>query len=362
MEKVSLLHSMSRENLPERVDLQKKDGDPRKTAYFVDNLMNYHRVVQIWKDFGALEKVTFTDDKKAQSDAEKGISVKLRKETWEERKHMAPEHCLTVEAGCRVLGQVLEEKGLIDGFDLKMLSSVALIHDAGKFLEFNLVSMALIDNPDKEKMLDFIKSQYGLYYLDSEAQKDMNNAVEEIVNCGQSGMRGLIAYDLASRINGRRLITARVNEGLVEIQAQVGHSSCPEMEILLNEFEGKVGHTKQLAVVKLVIHYVDDIVTNPNIIDPRIDVLPDGSRQNALDRRCEQNEKNAKYKDYNLAWPEYSKRGNGETAFQMQKRVGKMVEAKLAELLGIEDPLTLPAIINQKIEKNILDFASKKDR
>ena len=103
----------------------------------------------------------------------------------------------------------------------------------------------------------------------------------------------------------------------------------------------------------------DDIVTNPNIIDPSITTDEKGNALNALDRRCIQNENNPVYKNFNQAWKTDPRNKTGETAFEMQRRVGHLVEGKLAELADVENPLTLPEVIHKQMQNDILEHWRK---
>jgi hypothetical protein len=233
------------------------------------------------------------------------------------RKHMAPEHMITVMTGCKALGELLG----LEEQDIRDLVLIGAVHDVNKDIEFKLVRAGIND---------------------------------PAAGYGQKG------YDLAGDISEQKLRFAGVPEEIVEAHDKTGHASCPEVEKLLQDTVDKV--LSPADVKALVLHYVDDIVTNPNIIDPALTEDDSGNRLNALDRRCIQNEHNATYKNFNIAWQTDPRNVTGETAFVMQRRVGHLVEARLASLAGVEDPLTLPAVIYAKMQKEIQEYWDKRDQ
>ena len=69
-----------------------------------------------------------------------------------------------------------------------------------------------------------------------------------------------------------------------------------KLKKLLSSFDGLGGEKRNEAVLMLVMHYLDDIVVNPNKIDPKISE-EDGIKRNVLNRRMQQNRKNPAYID-----------------------------------------------------------------
>ncbi len=318
------------------IDTQHKDNDSRKTAFAVDLMLRHKNAVSIYQDFGLMVKIPTSET------------------VIKKRKHFAPEHMVTVIAGTQALGQLLlENDDLSDKSEIYEIEKAAAIHDAGKELEFSLVNAALkepilldeykniLNNPNIK-----IADKETFYIKIAEFSSKMDSKIPK-------GTRVQAAYDLAGDINDLRLKEKSVSLNLLKMQKMVGHTSCPEIEELIDSFNKLDSFKKQQTIQFFVIHYLDDIVTNPNIIDPTISENINGEKLNALDRRCLQNENNPKYQEYNLAWKHDSRNKTGETAFDMQRRVGHKVETFLANLLNIEDPLTLPSLIDNKIKNNI---------
>ncbi len=318
------------------VDTQHRDHDPRKTAFTIDLLHHHQDALRIYQDFGLMVKV---------SNQETG---------GQKRKHMAPEHMVTVIAGTQALGQLLSESGILsDKSKIFETEQAAAIHDAGKELEFLLVNTALKDSPTSTDYQNILTSP-NIKISDQQAlDSKLTEHFPKMISSVSKGVRTQASYDLAGDINELRLQEKSVSSNILKIQKMVGHSSCPEIENLIDSFDKLSNTQKQQALQIFILHYLDDLVTNPNIIDPQITTDSEGNRLNALDRRCLQNENNPKYQEYNLSWATDSLNTTGETAFSMQRRVGHKVEIFLANLLGVDDPLILPSLIDQRIKENI---------
>jgi hypothetical protein len=74
-----------------------------------------------------------------------------------------------------------------------------------------------------------------------------------------------------------------------------------------------------------------------------------------LDRRIDKNESNPRYRQINEDGKLFF---NGETAYQAQRRIGHMVEKRIAKLIELKsgekiDPLKLPEIIDMEIKNKI---------
>ena len=349
------------------INLQAKDGDPRKTAWAISLLKPHQREVKIWQEFQLMARTAIQGKGDqpaltvAQTEAQWGHSVAIdrplpgAKEVFTRRKHFAPEHIVTVTGGVQALGQLAVEHGLLTPKDVSELETAAMVHDAGKELEFLCVKYALELNFNTHKITDLLSSpdidiaaRYKPEFDQVVAQ--FSKRISRITR--NVGRRAQLAYDLASTVNELRLKSKGVSPKVIIIQKMVGHSSCPDTEALLKSLKRtKTGSVKQREIIAtLIMHYVDDIVTNPNVINPG----KDRNGEYALDSRCSQNEANKGYTQYNKAWKKDPRNQKGrETAFQMQRRVGHLVENKLAELLDVEDPLTLPTVINTRIRTNI---------
>lgn len=311
------------DRLSEPVNLLVKDGDPRKTAYvrsiflqarqfWLDGFEDGH-VPMIYEMFDSegLLVHEIVPEEAIHGEIAKGRSIKLRGGHYEARKHMVPEHMLTVMTGVSELAELLIDEGMLSENDKRDVIAAAALHDLNKSREFALVTET-IENPEK--------------------------------GFGQAG------YDQAGEELRQKLTEAKVPTEIIEIAQSVGHTSCPDLEEQLVKSQSKM---PSVLLKKLMLHYVDDIVTNPNIIDPELTFDDYGNAFNALDRRCLQNENNPKYQKYNHAWISDPRNKTGETAFMMQRRVGHLVESALANMLGLSDHLQLPAVIYDRIQQTI---------
>lgn len=313
------------EALDHEVNLQGKNGDPRKAKYTVHlfwqarqfwNPTREGRSPRLVVDLLADQNLfahQVIEQAEVANEITKGKTVKPRNRRYEARQHMVTEHTMTVMAGVVALGQIAQEAELLGSQDILDLLVAAELHDFNKPREAQLVSESLND-PNK--------------------------------GYGQEG------YDQAGKESKALLEKLRVPEKIIELTQSVGHTSCPEIDkkLVFSPI------TPEL-LKKLILHYVDDIVINPNIIDPTVD--KDGS--NALDRRCSQNENNPRYANYNNAWINDPRRLiNNETAFEMQRRVGHKVEEFLSFTLGVNNPSRLPQIINNRIQKNMQEVWDQK--
>lgn len=326
------------------IDLLEKDGDPRKTAYFSGLALHHSKAVSLWQEVGLMSKMAL-GDRDAEKDSRWGHSVRrVANDEYERRIHFAPEHMLTVMAAAQSLGELLLEKGHLDSENVYSVVEAAAVHDAGKEREYLSVTLALTASGEREMKIRLEEKDIEISEAELGAMWRINDP----------GVRAQKAYDLAGGWSEKKLREKGFSGESIALQKMVAHVSCPEIEVLLVSFDKLPQREKIKAIQKLVMHYIDDIVTNPNIIDAEITGVGT-DRQNTLNRRCEQNRQDIRYREYDHAWKKDPRNKTGETAFDMQERVGRMVEEKLAKLLGIEDPLTLPAVINERIVKNIED-------
>jgi len=336
-----------------RIDLLHKDRDPRKTNYFFHLLRRHQDVIRLWRLYGIMAGMSVDKDQ-VEHERTWGHTVRAKNEhEFHRRKHFAPEHMSTVIAGCRALGDLLINKSLLTEESVLQVEKAAAVHDAGKELEYVLVSRSLqAPLTNVEEVLDELNVTIG---NQSQLDQEIGN-YREALSGDSAGFRALAAYDLAQAINSLRLKEAGFSPELIRLQSVVGHSSCPEIEDLLSGYQRLSPDEQKTALMMFILHYIDDVTTNPNVIDPQITQGEDGVYQNALDRRCAQNERNPKYAEYNLAWREDRRNRTNETAFSMQRRVGHLVEMLLADKLGIDNPLSLPMVVNEQVQQNILSF------
>jgi len=192
--------------------------------------------------------------------------------------------------------------------------------------------------------------------LPEDAQKDLKQAaaLHDFFKKGEKEIvvaRGLSweAMEEAEAVSERRLEEAGFSERVVRLAGGVGHNSLQETQRILEQDTLSADDT-----AFLVMHYVDDYTVNSDWVQPT-EVTPDGRRINNLDRRMDKNEANPRYAVLNEAGRQHF---NGETSFQAQRRIGHMVEERLAALLTQQtgqsiEPLRLPEVIDEGVQAAI---------
>ena len=123
---------------------------------------------------------------------------------------------------------------------------------------------------------------------------------------------------------------------VISLTESTGHTSL--IRLLKNPGAEELELKEELDLPTLIIHYADDIVSGSEIIklDDRID---------ALENR-------------GSPYPEASMGGDifgGRTYYVVQKEVGRLIENKLASLVGTEPPSDLPNFIKAKIEERMMN-------
>lgn len=309
------------------INLGKKDGDERKSGYVRAIFKRHLEVLPLWRSFGLLGK---SESKKRNFDTS--------------------EHMIGVASTCYVVGSELKERGYIDKQDVLLLENAALVHDLLKDVEVGLIKRAIALEFDPEAYQNFLTSTTLILGIENKT-KELLIAHSDRLFSNDPGARGLAAYDLAGEINVAMLLHLDIPAEVVDIQKMIGHTACVDIEKVLKDTTS-TGQLNRLFILQLIMHYADDIVTAneyaPNVI---VSGVRDG--KNALDFRCIQNMNNPKYSQFNNAWLGDS-RGNGlETAYELQRRVGHMVEARLSAMLGVDDPLSLPDFVNSEVRKRM---------
>ena len=133
--------------------------------------------------------------------------------------------------------------------------------------------------------------------------------------------------------------TAGVNEGVMKLVNAVGDESLLGIQRVLDQTE-----LEDDDIAFCIMHYVDDYTINAEWAQPH-----------SFDKRMDAAEANPRYTRNN---EEGRAVFNGETAYQAQRRIGHIVERRLAELItqkqgGSLDPLALPEFIDAEIKKEI---------
>ncbi len=141
-------------------------------------------------------------------------------------------------------------------------------------------------------------------------------------------------YTVGQEEEGIFLKERGYGQEIIKLAHSVGHGSLLEMVEDPNDAELKVKDDIDLPT--LIIHYVDDITLNNDIVplNIRIDYL----------------EANPRYQETN---EQGRKVFAGRTYFEVQREVSRKIEAKLASMLGIEPAEKLPDWIKGKILERI---------
>lgn len=108
------------------------------------------------------------------------------------------------------------------------------------------------------------------------------------------------------------------SDEIISISKSVGHSSLAHMQ------------EESVTLEEMVMHYIDDITAGSEIV--------------RLEDRMSKNEAN----------PKLQKLDQLEPFFIKQRQVGKVIEEKIAEKIGLSDPSEVPSLIKQEIEKRII--------
>lgn len=146
---------------------------------------------------------------------------------------------------------------------------------------------------------------------------------------------------------------AGFSENVIRLANSVGHESLEETQKILAKQE-----LDTYDKAYLLLHYVDDITRGSEWIEPA-ETLIDGARRNELDRRIDKNEANAQpgkpYEGLNAEGRHYFV---GETTFEAQRRIGMLVEARIAEMIYENTnqmiyPKDLPEFIDAGVREEI---------
>lgn len=145
---------------------------------------------------------------------------------------------------------------------------------------------------------------------------------------------GYLGYDRGQSDQDDFLKERGYSEEVVDLAGSVGSGSL--FEFLVDSKAGELQVREDLPLSKLIVHYVDDIVLRNNIVPlkERIAYLLTVPGYNELNE--------AGRKDF-----------NGKTAFEVQFEVSRQIEQRLAGLLNIDPPESLPDFIKGKIEGRI---------
>lgn len=157
------------------------------------------------------------------------------------------------------------------------------------------------------------------------------------------------SFEKASKESTRQIREAGFNEKIVRLVNSGGHGSLIETENILNKES-----LSPEDVAYLILHYVDDYTIGSDWVNP---VEGIGDKQiNDLDQRVDKNETNQRYARLN---EEGKTRFSGETTFEAQRRIGHLVEKKIASLFTKNTGQTiyakeLPQFIDAEIQSKIV--------
>ena len=158
------------------------------------------------------------------------------------------------------------------------------------------------------------------------------------------------AFEKASQESTRQMHEAGFSESVVRLANSVGHGSLMETEKILQKEQ-----FSSEDIAYLILHYVDDYTVGSEKAKPA-SKSPEGIELNDLDRRVT---KNANNTDYGILNEEGQVHFGGLTAFEMQRRIGHVVEERLAALLReragqVVDPKGIPELVDAEINRRIL--------
>lgn len=217
--------------------------------------------------------------------------------------------------------------------------------DWGNVSEHCLVEVARVDVlADKLKLPDDIredlKTAAALHDFFKKGEK-------EIIT---SGGISWDSFEKASEESMRQMQEAGFNERTVRLANSVGHGSLVETQSILSKES-----LSPEEVAYLILHYVDDYTIGSEWVSPAEDV--EDKSINDLDRRVDKNEANERYAILN---EEGRARLAGETVFEAQRRIGHLVEERLASLIAETTGQAVPAkelpqFIDEEIRSRIAD-------
>lgn len=303
-------------------DINEKDGDPRKLVFVRHLIQEYPEALRVWHEFGLMQRVP---------GKEPGTEV---------RKHNAMEHMMAGAGAVIELGTILSDKGVLDQNDVHEIAEAFMLHDAGKDLESRMVTAAIANEAswediiaplkdirldNKQAELDGLREKYQRYFGDGSDKGTRIHVTRNLI---------------AGSISRTRLIHEGIDPKVIEIEEAAEYSACPSMEDIVDNLDKMSGSERKTAIQKLVLHWVDDIMTNSTIstIDERIKTVFQKPANRPLSEA---------YRNFNAG---------GESAEEIQIRVGKKIEQTLAKLAGIGNPDELVPTIKGKLQEKISQY------
>lgn len=221
----------------------------------------------------------------------KQVEGSSRPERWGD----PTDHCLVEAAGSEVLADLLN----LSDTDRRDLVAAAFVHDAGKRKEIEALQAVKAANP---------------------------HITAEQIN---------VVNQRATEQSKQDLLAAGISERVVDLTSAVAHTSLDQFVYLDDANEMRL--REDVPTVAMAMHYIDDITNKTRIVnfDERIDGLEAVAEERYL---------------YN---PQGREIWGGRTFFEAQREAGHLIEAHLAGIAGIEDPPTMPAVINEGLVRLI---------
>ncbi len=157
------------------------------------------------------------------------------------------------------------------------------------------------------------------------------------------------AYEKAEHQSGEAMLAAGFSDRVVWLAGAVGHNSLATVQHIFDNAEESTLAEAAENDAFLVMHYIDDYTVGSDWAEPTGEV-------SNFDARVNKNEANEKYRIINEAGREHF---DGETTFEVQRRIGHDVESWLADLVGerVGDeifPEALPIFIDNQIRSRII--------
>ncbi|MBI2045828.1 MAG: HD domain-containing protein [Parcubacteria group bacterium] len=158
-------------------------------------------------------------------------------------------------------------------------------------------------------------------------------------------------FEKAEAESERLLKEAGFDKSIVRIAGSVGHSSLLDMQKIMAQ-----ARPSGEDIACMIMHYVDDYTSGSVWVKPA--EMSNGENINDLDKRIASAEQNQRYTKINLYGKENNLFEKGETTYQAQRRIGHLVESKLAKLMSATTgktiaPLDLPELIDNAIREKI---------
>jgi len=310
------------------VTTQQKDGDPRKFKVISNLFKDHPDVLPIWHEFDLMER-------KRGSTPETQV-----------RKHGAPEHMIGGAVNIRALGQLFVERGILGKDDVLEAEEAFLVHDSGKPLEFPMVKAVAegatwddiktrvegADPTPSKELTKSLESQFA-------SQLNPNPGLDADID---KGRRIHIARaEVAGALHKDRLLNTGVSKEVVDLQGYTEYSSCPDIETVVDNFNTLEGPERTRAIQELMVHWADDGMME-SVMKP-------------IEERCRVVFQKPANIPLNQAYRDFNSRG--ETAEEIQVRVGHKVEEILSDLLGLDNPSQLYATVDQKLQELIVNTA-----